>query len=281
MRKTILIVVILGLCGCGAMGSLHDKAVSGYAVQPLTAESIEPSRQLINAIKTGGDGFEPVSAICFSTVVPTANVAECTQARNQMVSGLMAGSNAICEKHKTYIYGNDAISNITFGTLTSLFSGASAVANPESTKTVLAALALFSNSERSLVNETVYKQMLVTQIGAKVDQLRTSAKSEIDLSLKSDINAFGMNQAINGIVNYHSQCSFMNALQAAVSDGAAPSQKVKVSEMKAKLAALAVEIRTIPISERGAGQLRQFEYDALNSRYSALSKKIEALESSD
>jgi hypothetical protein len=241
-------------------------------------ENSQPSAQLVKALRTNESGFTPIPDKCFTIPVSPADVEQCTQARNQIVSGLMIASDNLCEKHKTSIYGNEAISNISFGTLTSLFSGGAAVASAESTKTVLAALALFSNSERSLVNETVYKQMMITQIGAKVGQLRDNAKAELNQHLRSKIDEYSMVEAINGVVYYHNQCSFMNALQAAVNDGTAPNQRTKLAAMRAELSSLDAQISNLPAATKVKGQP---QFDGLSARYTDLSNKIKALETAD
>jgi hypothetical protein len=74
--------------------------------------------------------------------------------------------------------------NIATGTLTSLFAGI--VLSPTITKSIFSALAMFSNSERSLVNEVVYKQILVPAVDSKIQQTRDTKARAIAQHLKDD-----------------------------------------------------------------------------------------------
>jgi hypothetical protein len=58
--------------------------------------------------------------------------------------------------------------------------------SPTITKSIFSALAMFSNSERSLVNEVVYKQILVPAVDSKIQQTRDTKARAIAQHLKDD-----------------------------------------------------------------------------------------------
>jgi len=81
------------------------------------------------------------------------------------------------------ILGNEAAFNIVTCTLTNGFSGAATIVAGEITKSVLSGAAFFSNAERSLVNETVYKSELVTAVTKKIRETRGTKFDKIRKNL--------------------------------------------------------------------------------------------------
>ncbi|MFD0913868.1 hypothetical protein [Methylophilus luteus] len=140
--------------------------------------------------------------------------------RNAVAAGLMVVSDNICNEHVKTIFGNDAAFNLGFGTATNLFAGAATVAASTGAKTLFSALALFSNAERSLVNETVYKTMISTAITAKIRESRKGLRTTIINNLDTkDNDEYVFDRAIQDVIEYHNSCSFINGLELALKEG--------------------------------------------------------------
>lgn len=162
-----------------------------------------------------------VPETCFNLTAETSqnDLAECHKKRNVIVSDLIAISDEMCQEHLQTIFGNDALFNVTTGTLTNVFSGAAALSGglASGTRSLLSGLALFSNAERSLVNETVYKTMLATAITKKIGETRKKQREAIIQSLKE--NPDPIHLALLDVIDYHQTCSFMFGLQKALDEG--------------------------------------------------------------
>jgi len=161
---------------------------------------------------------------------------KCKAERDQAIYVLMTGSEQVCLIHRRSIYGRDASFNITAGTLTSLFAGISTVVTPTVSKSIFSALAFFANSERSLVNETVYKQMIVTAVDNKIQEIRNNKAQEIVNHLKDDgLETYSLSRAIFDFMDYHSSCSFMEGLRLALVEGTQNSTETKINSLNNRL----------------------------------------------
>lgn len=261
------------LCGCGAVPKAMLK---DYGPAPLSTQP-PSSSDLLQLLKTGGNGLPRIDEKCF--VVPLSNAADvalCTVARNAAIKTLRMRSNDLCIAHRSTMYGNEAVANITLGTLTNFASGAAAVVTHPATKTGFAALALFANSERSLVNETVYKQMLVPAIDAKILQVRATAAAGLDAKLVTDAASYTLLEAISDIEVYHISCSFMDGLQLALKEGTQPAEVVKETRLRNNMAVLSTQMALIPNAERTGTQ--KDVYGSMVQRYQAMSSELQKLE---
>lgn len=242
----------LTLAGCG----LVPQSVSGYGAAPVSAETVRPYRDIIAVLQEpvpiSGD-CTPGAVNCTRTalVTPrclhltgpdTGNV--CKAERNNAMAALMIGSENACLLHRKSIYGNEAGYNIALGTATSLFAGAASVVTQAHDKAILAALATFANSERSLINETVYKTMIVSAVDKKIQELRDTQAQAIHARLQTGVEQYGLQQALYDWSQFHSACSFMTGLQRALDEGVQGGNAQKMLRLRANLRQLNAEVAT-------------------------------------
>ncbi len=193
----------------------------------------------IDKLKAQRDGFVDRKCWDGSPLNPDEKTL-CAYQRNILIGNLIAISDGMCEKHMKTILGNEAAVNIITGTLTNAFSGAATVVTGGMSKTILAALAFFSNSERSLFNETIYKSVLVPAIIKKINETRLNVRRDIMAKYETNKNAayedYPVNFALADIIKYHQSCSFMVGLQKALEEGTqtAPGQDRASLEQKLK-----------------------------------------------
>jgi hypothetical protein len=136
------------------------------------------------------------------------------------------------------IYGNEALYNITFGTMTNIFAGLGTVLSPASTKTALSAGALLSNSERSLINESVYKTIVISSIVKKIRDDREKRRAQILANLRDPALSYAnypINVAIADVQEYHHHCSFIYGLQKALEEGTQDTKGQRVLQLKRDL----------------------------------------------
>lgn len=237
-RVALAMIALFFLNGCA-----DNLFYRGYSARPLV-NSIATGGSYMNLVKElqKGDANNPalVSVSCFGAELGNSKD-NCRTQRNLAISALVVGSAELCLDHRRSMYGNEAMWNIAFGTMTNFFAGAASVVTKEKFRPILAALALFSNSERSLVNETVYKQMLVTAVDKKILEMRENRMTLIYVSLKADIDAYPLQEALRDVVALHSTCSFIDGLQKALDEGTQDTTAKKIARLRQALHTLNIE----------------------------------------
>jgi hypothetical protein len=215
----------------------------GYSIADPSASTLAPYVQLRNVItkydatsNPDGSAQGLVDIQCFGAVASEQQAA-CKQQRNEAIAGLVIGSETACLQHRRSIYGNDAGTNIALGTAAGLFAGwASVLTNTHPYRSsILGALSLFATSERALVNETVYKTMIVTAVDQKIMEARSTRAQAIQGKFNQGIDSYSMNQALSDWVDFHNACSFMTGLQLALAEGTQGTNAQKVLRLRANL----------------------------------------------
>lgn len=243
--RYLFLLVSFIVSGCSTMES---SLYSGNASRELDRKSLEPYERLADVITLKTDatgkktGFVPVECFDMQTSERSELLRKCTAARNQAVSVLVMATENLCLKHRQTIYGREASANILLGTLTNLFAGAAAVASSQSTQSLYAALALFSNSERSLINETVYKQMIVTSVDRKIVELMDAKGAALKLELKKPADQLSIQESLQLVGELHSACSFMTGLQLALYEGTQGTNAKKIITLRQNLASIGAEM---------------------------------------
>lgn len=269
-KRAIVLFLIALLSGCS---TVDQWMYQGYAIAPLNANALDGYNAMVHSLTNPVDGTPLVDKSCFG--VPSDSGNSCRAARDQAVSALVIGSEELCLRHRQSIYGRDAGWNIATGTLTSLFAGAAAVVDSERRKSILSALALFTNAERSLVNETVYKQMIVPSVDKKIVEIRESKLTIIYDGLKKPISEYGMHQALRDVVAYHQSCSFMTGLQKALDEGTQGTNSQKILRLRANMASVTAEMDGLKNATDDASKTRLAH---LKERLAALSDALKTLE---
>lgn len=237
-RLWIPLSICIALSGCASGTNWLYK---GYGAAPVDADVVKPYGDLTGILTKSSDNTPAlVDAACFGLAGADPGD-RCKRQRNNAVAALMLGSENACLLHRKTMYGNEASYNIAFGSATSLFAGMASVASEAHRKSILAALALFSNSERSLINETVYKTMLVHAVDKKILELRDTRAQAMQTKLKTSIEDYSVNEALSDWTQFHSACSFMTGLQKALDEGIQGGNAQKMLRLKANLRSVEVE----------------------------------------
>jgi hypothetical protein len=276
-------LLILSLCGCKSL-SLGDPLsgeYGGYGVKPLNSEATANSKKLVAEIagEAGADiasyqacaGLPYISA---SADLKGMTEDNCVALRNTMVSIVILQSEEACVTHRRSIYGKEASFNIAAGTFTNLFSGWAAVAPSAHGKAILAALALFSNSERSLVNDIVYKSMIVPAVDRKILALREENAQIVESHFKDTIKDYPITMGMRDAVNFHYSCSFMSGLEKLIEEGTNESARQKVVRLNRSADAIYARMQVLATQKRTADP----DYASLKQRYESLTTEIISLE---
>lgn len=273
----------LALCMASISMSGCTSLYRGYAVPDLKIDAKSSYMMLVKQLQATPTPDNPyLPAACFQVPVDSGNAVSCQQKRNAAISALILSSEQLCVNHRKTIYGNDATWNITTGTFTNLFAGAATITTGTHAKSLYSALALLSNSERSLVNETVYKSVIVPVVDKKIMQSRDTRARAIYGSFNKTANEFSADQALREVVTFHYSCSFMDGLRLALEEGVQETARQKANRLGAALALINAEVAGISVTDRtappqGTG-LKKAQYDALIARHKSLSDEITILE---
>lgn len=236
MKVTNVIAAILMLL-CGGCSWLY----SDYSVKDLRVNGDSNYAQLVSGLNAMTPSLIPNK--CLGEVLSTDDTG-CRQLRHQAIAILILESEAECVSHRKTIYGNDNAFNITSGSFTNLFSGWSAVAPGERGKSVLSSLALLSNSERSLVNETVYRTVLVPAVDKKIQQTRAEKAIAINNNLSKSMAEYPFVRALSDVIDFHYACSFMSGLQRALEEGNQETVKQKLARLEDTRRNMELELTT-------------------------------------
>lgn len=235
------VLILVSITGCSIFG-LQNALYSDYGVGALTVDQNSASVKLKQAItkKNSSDTEGLVDSDCFKVPVDSSKAASCQQQRNAAIAVLLGASDDMCQAHLKTIFGNDASFNIMTGSITNLAAGLATGLSGLAAKSALSAVALFSNAERSLVNESVYKNLLVTAVTAKIREARDAkAAAIIPGNLAEPIDSYPILMVMHDVVGYHYTCSFMFGLEKALKEGIQPtldSRKVKLEQERQLLA---------------------------------------------
>lgn len=276
LRTILTALLVVGLTGCAKIGLYND-----YSVAPLSSAKSKLS-DIKNVLKTELVNNDKFDSACFDA---TAATTTCKNQRNAATAGLMAVSDELCVEHVRSIFGNDAAYNLTFGTITNLFAGAATVAGTRGAKTLFSGIALFSNAERSLVNETVYKTMLATAISKKIREGRIEQRNTIVKHMREDtIEIYTMNEAISNVMEYHNTCSFMYGMEKTLEEGNQNGTELKKLALERQLNKLELEkkLREAELrQEKDKTCIDDVVCNGLSPRITALHQSIQALETPD
>lgn len=276
MRKLwVPLSICAALSGC-ATGT--NWLYKGYGAAPVGADVVEPYGELVKILKTG-DGTTPlVTSECFGLAgTDTGN--SCQRQRNNAIAALMLGSENSCLLHRKTMYGNEASYNIAFGSAASLFAGMASVVSDAHRKSILAALSLFSNAERSLINETVYKTMLVPIVDKKIVELRDAKAQAMQARLKEPLDKYSVNEALSDWTSFHSACSFMTGLQKALDEGAQGGNAQKMLRLNASLGSVNTQLAACSDAAKAANPALDSQCKALLARQARLNEELTTLES--
>jgi hypothetical protein len=235
----------LSLSGCSTF--FQSAAYSDYGVGALTLSKESAPAMLRDAIvkKSATDTERFIDAECFNVPVDASKAVGCQQQRNMATFLLLSASDAMCQSHLKTIFGNEASFNIISGTIANLASGWATVTSGLAAKSAMSALSLFANAERSLVNETVYKNLLVTAVTAKIREAREAkAAAIIPGNLEKDINKYPVMRAVYEVSDYHYTCSFMFGLEKALKEGIQPTLETRKAKLEQDKQTLELYVET-------------------------------------
>ena len=191
------------------------------------------------------------------------------------ISKVLIESVEICTNHMKTIYGNDAAWNISSGTFATFTSGWAAISSGGQAK-LLSALSAFSNGERSLVNETIYKNQVTASIGIKIGEMREEKGNAIRSKIGKD--DYSVAQAEYDLLDFHNSCSFYAGLQKALKEGTDTTPALKLSQLEAKHQNIFNQITLLTLNKDSNKSVDPHIYEDLVSQLKRVTEQINTLQ---
>jgi hypothetical protein len=192
-----------------------------------------------------------ISEACFTGGAGGQGV--CKAARNRMIAQLMTESVMLCGEHLNQIYGREAALNIATGTIATLASGIATISGEGAAKT-LSALSAFANGERSLFNETIYKNILTTAVATKIRELRAEKARALLRAREKSIADYSVEEAIQDAVGFHETCSFRVGLETALAEGTQTTPDTRRERLEARATQLRIQIEAYAKANQQGGK---------------------------
>jgi len=227
---------VLNLNGCQSLG-----AYGGYAADPIDISKASKSAPLLDSLKTRVLGIEKCYATQYQPGPGSSGV--CAGQRNQAISLLMTESAFLCVEHLSAIYGKEATVNIATGSIASI-SSAMASISPIGRAKTLSGLSSISSAERSLVNETVYKNLLTTAIATKIEEMRSASGKALLAKKTQTYDSYRIEDALSDVLDYHGTCAFHRGLELALKEGTNTNTASKRQALEVQAQALQSRIDT-------------------------------------
>ena len=135
--------------------------------------------------------------------------------RNNFVSHIMALSEQQCGEYKKFLVRDKQKVGTLLGSLTTLFSGASAILTHAHTASVFAAASGVSSGINSVYNQERFAALAIEVITAGIDTRRTAIANEIKGEFKTGLMEYPVSAALAHAMRFHGACSAVTGFEVA------------------------------------------------------------------
>ncbi|MBF0186234.1 MAG: hypothetical protein HQM06_17840, partial [Magnetococcales bacterium] len=292
-RSALTCILLTGmLSGCEGIRKanleMKEYLYGDYSPRKIEEANYDPNKLIRDALKKDLKTNGSSNDYCFKPPAQSEQkdwAYTCKPHRKTIAYIMLQASNDLCEAHLRTIYGNDAAYNLFFGSLTNILAGSATIVGGAQTKSILAGLAALSSAERSLINETVYRSIVVPNVVKKINQTRKQEVSNLIAGLDSKtIELEPMDKTISDIVEIHSHCSFMHGLQLAFEEGAQDGAALKLAKLEQQRTLLLAQLDARESFVRSKGTLTtddpiyskwKVEFDTISNQILAM-KQVES-----
>jgi hypothetical protein len=136
--------------------------------------------------------------------------------RNDLQDRIIAASNQRCAAYLRVLISSKAQTQMGWGGLATLLSGAATVTSPVAAAKVLSAGSTISNSYVSLYNEAYFNSLSINVISAGIAKHREGLLQYMGVERKKEMKDYPVNRAIADALSYHAACNIVSGLESAV-----------------------------------------------------------------
>jgi hypothetical protein len=182
-------------------------------VGPKKGEASEFEQIDIDKLLTNYGFKEPKSDAYIND--PTASQAQLQYRRNDLQDRIIAASNQRCGAFLRVLVSSKSQTQMGWGGLASLLSGAATVTTPATAARVLSAGSTISNGYLSLYNEAYFNNLTINVISAGISKQREGHLQYMTGERKKEMKDYPVNRAIADALSYHAACNIISGLEAA------------------------------------------------------------------
>jgi len=182
-------------------------------VGPKKGEASEFEQIDIDKLLTNYGFKEPKSDAYIND--PTASQAQLKYRRNDLQDRIIAASNQRCGAYLRVLVSSKSQTQMGWGGLATLLSGAATVTTPAAAAKVLSAGSTISNSYLSLYNEAYFNSLSINVISAGIAKHREGLLQYMGGERSKEMNEYPVNRAIADALSYHAACNIVTGLEAA------------------------------------------------------------------
>lgn len=135
--------------------------------------------------------------------------------RNNLQDRIIAASNQRCGAYLRTLVASKAQTQVVWGDLSALLTGAAAVTTPVSTAKALAAAGAFATYANSNYNDAYFSNLTTSVIAAGISRHRQLLLERINADRQQDLQTYPVNRAIADALTYHSACNIVSGLETA------------------------------------------------------------------
>lgn len=217
-RNSLLILFLSFIASCSSlhpeMGIDSTKRVNSASVNQLFGKDFEEIsyKEIIRNL----DNFENTeSPQKDGSSNNEYNSASRKWHRNELQYRIIAASNNRCNLFKTYITRINQYSNVSLGSLTTIFGTAGAAATGEKSARILSALAGTTGGIRAEVSQSLFESLASSIIVPGIDIARKKILDAIKEKHDKTLIEYPIQAAIADAINYHGTCSLSAGIGAA------------------------------------------------------------------
>lgn len=220
MRVATFVILALLLSGCAEIREYTMRpeknllSGAGIIMKQGNAEQIDVDA-LIREMKLGDE----------QTIGAQPGLEILKYRRNELQSKLIAASNQRCGLYLREITSAKAQTNMAWGSLSILLSGAASVVSHAETARALAAGAAVATGTNAIYDQAYFNNLAVGVISGGIAKQREGILIQINNKSTLDLVKYPVNRAVADALQYHSACNIISGLEtAAIATKLAPSQ---------------------------------------------------------
>jgi uncharacterized protein YceK len=223
MSAIIFCVALLVVSGCTNIRRLtmpDDQNILSGAGSLMTKK--------LRGRKSSTDGFEQIDLDCLlkdyklsnldtisDAVAVPSSVEKYRYLRNELQERLITASNQRCSAYIRMIVSSKSQTQIGWGGLAGLLSGAASVVSNVQMAKVFAAGSTVSTGLLSAYNEAYFNNLAINVVSAGISKQRESILSSISLYQDKPLPDYPVNAAIADALAYHAACNIVSGMEAA------------------------------------------------------------------
>ncbi len=222
--RKILSVLFLASCivltGCGSIRRAtmpdEENLLSGAgSLMVGTAKGEAREFEQIDMQKLLKDyGFENPKEIF---LVHSSDDVKLKYRRNDLQDTIIAASNQRCGAYLRVLVSSKSQTQMGWGSLTTLLTGAATVTTPISAARLLTAGSTVTSGVMGVYNEAYFNNLTVNIISAGIAKHREGLLQYMGGERSKDMTAYPVNRAIADALSYHAACNIVSGLEAAAS----------------------------------------------------------------